>query len=262
MSVCDEVVAGVSRCRECELRQLFTTGYKDSIKYHSFCFYYSHEDAKKSKFVIVMQNPGLPQQWRESDEYKDMSKANKNNFVAHMQTHLIDWLKVNRRFAEGFFKALSENKLIHYGNLEEYLEKQFLSDFLVTDLVKCRAETKTLKEEHIKTCAKFYLSKEIQSYGRGKLIFAISSRTWEFLRTKFNAKQVRPRFVGEAHDDDQTVAKAHGKLFRSEALNSYFIPLAHFSQRQFNNYLRDSYFEYLKDGLKEYMTELNSVVLS
>ncbi|MBI4316448.1 MAG: hypothetical protein HY679_10960 [Chloroflexi bacterium] len=262
MNVCDEVVGAVSRCRKCELRQLFTTGYKDSIKYHSFCFYYSHEDAKKSKFVMVMQNPGLPRQWRESDEYEQMSMANKNSFVGLMQKYLIQWLTDNRRFAEGFFKALSENKLIHYGNLEEYLEKQFLSDFLVTDLVKCRAETEKLKKEHIKTCAELYLSRELQNYGRGKLIFAISSRTWEFLGTEFNAKQVRLRFVGEAHDDDQKVAKAHGKLFRSEALNSYFIPLAHFSQRQFNNYLRDSYFEYLKDGLKEYAAELNSAVPS
>ncbi len=249
MNTYAEILRAVSACHECELRQSFIKNYRGSINYHSFCLYSSHRDAEKSKYVMVMQNPGLPRKWRDSDEYVELPKAEENDFISIMQKHLIRWFKRNKSFSWKFFPTLKEYGLIRFDSVEEYLDEQFLSDFLVTDLVKCRAETGSIENAHIATCAELYLHRELQSYGRGKLIFAFSSRTWEFLCS---------RYLHGLPNGKQKVAKAHGELFRSDELNAYFIPLAHFSQRQFNNYLRDSYFAYLRDGLKEYAAKQNS----
>lgn len=49
------------------------------------------------------------------------------------------------------------------------------------------------------------------------------------------------------------VPQDHGKLFKSKFAGTYFIPLSHFSQVHFNKFLRNSYFDYLSEGLSEYI---------
>lgn len=234
----------IVKCHSCELRNLVAKNYKPKNKYHSFGFYYEPKDIEKSKYVIVMQNPVWPKGWKNSEEYKELSQIKSARFISTSKKYLVQWLsKKNKTFSEKFFGALKEYKLVEYDDLKNYMENKFLSDFLVTDLVKCRTETKDIKPEHIEKCSKQYLFNEIIHCAKNKLIFAFSSRTWEVLYREF---------IPEQNSDDKKVSNAHGKLFSSKIPNSYFIPLAHFSQRQFNYYLRDSYFDYLKKGLKEY----------
>jgi hypothetical protein len=138
---------------------------------------------------------------------------------------------------------LKRNGLIKYDDLDAYLKGQFFSDFLFMDLVKCRADTDEIKDVHIDTCTQNYLYNELAMYGKNKLIFAFSSRTWE---------QICSEFIQELKPQERKVSNVHGRLYRSDTLPAYFIPLAHFSQRQYNNYLRNSYFDYLEEGIKKY----------
>jgi len=234
----------ITKCHSCNLRQSFENKYSNTNKYHSFTFYYEPKDVKKSKYIIVMQNPGLPKNWENKPEYQELSQIKGNRFISTSKKYLIEWLKEeNMNFCKSFFAVLREYGLIQFNDFDEYLKNNFLYDFIVTDLVKCRAGTEEVDSENIKTCSNRYLFNEIEHYGKNKLVFAFSSRTWEFLYSKF---------ITEQNNQNKKVSNAHGKLFPSKIANTYFIPLAHFSQRQFNNYLRDSYFYYLKEGLKDY----------
>jgi hypothetical protein len=242
MNLYDELVHKLLKCGACKLRE----NGGDTIDYSSFGLYYFDQDAKKSKYIMVMQNPGLPSAWQNFEECKDYSKIKEgDDFVPNMQRYLIKWLKdKNPHFYKPFFESLREYGLICYNDLDKYLADDFFSDFLVTDLVKCRAKTENIKKDYIEKCAGDYLCKELECYAPRKLIFAFSSRTWEFLSLRF--------LVEKLNGDERRVSNVHGMLFKSNILNAHLIPLAHFSQRQFNNYLRNSYFDYLKEGLRDY----------
>jgi uracil-DNA glycosylase len=234
----------IAECRECNLRQLFTEEYKGSNKYHSFTFYYDPQKVEKSKYIIVMQNPGLPKNWSNLKEYQMLSQTKHDNFISISREYLIQWFRnENTNFHEKFFNVLKEYGLVQFNNLDNYLKNNFLSDFIVTDLVKCRAKTEKIKSENITVCSNRFLFNEIHHYGKNKLVFAFSSRAWESLYSKF---------IEDQNNDDRRVSNSHGKLFPVINTNLYFIPLAHFSQRQYNNYLRESYFDYLKEGLEQY----------
>ena len=256
MDTYNEIKKGILECsgrNECGLRPEYIKGEEVATNYNAFQFNYSRQDAKKSKYVIVTQNPGPLPKGSNSDGYKELLKATDDDFVQITRRGIFRWFHHrNKHFFQRFFETLRECGLIDFnGDLEHYLKHQFLSDFLVTDLVKCRARTESVAPKHIKKCAERYLCRELECFGRGKLILAISSRTWEFIFQKFAPGMCR-KHPGESDKNCRNVSKVHGRLFRSDVLNAHFIPLAHFSQRLFNSYLRDSYFDYLKDGLEEF----------
>ena len=164
MNSYDEIRTNVIKCSRCELRQDLIKTYRDICDYSSFGFYYSsRDDAEKSKYIMIMQNPGLPDKWDSYKEYEEYSKIKDgDDFVPTMQKYLINWLEEhNKHFSEPFFNILREYHLIDYNNIEDYLEGKFLSEFLVTDLVKCRAKTEKIGGEQITTCAEYYLFKEL-----------------------------------------------------------------------------------------------------
>jgi hypothetical protein len=253
----NSIVNSIFDCTDCELRKEFHENNPSSTEFHSFCFYYTQKNAQSDfKYIIVLQNPGLIRgDLQENPEYKALSTAQNNvDFVAIMQKFLVLWLKnQNFCFLEKFLEILEDKKLIKYDKLEKYLdldeENNFFSDFLVTDLVKCRAETRNIRNRHINTCAERYLCKELENYAKEKLIFSFSSRTWGFICDQYN-----PRSLHKSENNNHRVVNDHGFLFeiKSGNLNTHIIPLAHFSQTQFNNYLRNSYFDYLCAGLKKY----------
>jgi hypothetical protein len=54
---------------------------------------------------------------------------------------------------------------------------------------------------------------------------------------------------GRKHEP--TLVQAHGYLY-SYGNERFIVPLAHMSKRQLQFYLRNSYFDYLADGLKAF----------
>jgi hypothetical protein len=157
MNLYEEIVANVLKCNKCGLREKVINKYEDyknSSDYCLFHFYYSHESALKSKFIIIMQNPGLlGKNFKKNKEYKDLSMIKKgDDFVSTMNGYLREWLRgKNKHFSKTFLDTLRDCGLItKYDNIDNYWEKYFNSEFIVTDLLKCRAETEDIKEENIK----------------------------------------------------------------------------------------------------------------
>jgi hypothetical protein len=120
--------------------------------------------------------------------------------------------------------------------------------------VKCRASTKELEDDYFDKCFENFLKKEID-YLEPKLIFAFSSRTWNILKEKMdkieNIENAPPIKECETKGRryEPTLVQAHGYLY-SYGNKQFIIPLAHMSKRLLQFYLRNSYFDYLADGLK------------
>ena len=192
-----------------------------------------------------MQNPNEGKGVNEEKENAPLREATENNVIDIHKEHLFVWLKKNKSFLNKFIKKLNEYKLINYSEKDVNFKTRLLEDFLFTDVVKCRSRTENLNDHHIKTCGTTYLKNELEKFGKNKLIFVFSSRSWEFIHENYLNDE-------PSYKDNNKISQEHGKLFFSKTMNSCFIPLAHFSQREFNNYLRNSYFDYLEEGLKNY----------
>jgi len=215
--------------------------------YYPFSFYYETCKVASQRFMFIMQNPGQISGFEKSAEYKDLlNNANEDNFTEVMRKWFSIWLLgKNKNFSINFFETLRRSGLISYDSIQDYIGHEsggFYEDFIVTDLVKCRKDTKDIANENIEICGNTYLSKEIDSHNNIELIFSFSTRTWEYLRkTKLKSQ-----------DNTLPVSNAHGRLYKLDNSDKYIIPLAHFSQTIFNYYLRNSYFDYLKDGLQSF----------
>lgn len=196
---------------------------------------------------LLCKIPDKYQALKKSAEYKDLlNNANEDNFTEVMRKWFSIWLLgKNKNFSINFFETLRRSGLISYDSIQDYIGHEsggFYEDFIVTDLVKCRKDTKDIANENIEICGNTYLSKEIDSHNNIELIFSFSTRTWEYLRkTKLKSQ-----------DNTLPVSNAHGRLYKLDNSDKYIIPLAHFSQTIFNYYLRNSYFDYLKDGLQSF----------
>jgi uracil-DNA glycosylase len=237
----------IEECSECELNC--------KLKKNQYCFY---GITGKPKYMIIMQNPGLP---KNSKDYKNevLELEKEKEFAAKIeiwQKYFKKWVVKNKVFFEEFFENLKKFGLIKFDSFQTYVEHQMFNDFYVTDAVKCRASTKELKDDHFDKCFKNFLKKEID-YLNPKLIFAFSSRTWNILKEKMdkmeNIEKAPPIKECEAkgHKHEPTLVQAHGYLY-SRGNERFIIPLAHMSKRQLQFYLRNSYFDYLPDGLEAF----------
>ena len=251
-------IAKVKICEECELRKETKDKYGEHQSENLFySFYYDPANTTSAKFLFIMQNPGMTKDFSKK-EATELENAGDTELLSTHQKLLCGYLKKeNKIFAKCFFEMLNKHSLINFGTgiWEDYISNEFLSDFIVTDLVKCRAKTSTLDEVKnvCKVCYDTYLKGELSNQAKNKLVFCFSSRTW---KTIYN--DLKPKMISQSMKrfgksiNPERVAHVHGSLFYSKKLECYLIPLAHFSQTQFNNYLRESYFEYLERGLEEY----------
>ena len=241
-----EIISQIIECNGCDLRKNIIKHYGEKINspYDTFHFYYSQSDIKIARFIAIMQNPNPP---KEGEIKKPSIIDGDEKFIAANRQFLISWLKTkNGSFLEKFVKILRKYKLLEYVIGDPNFDGSFLKDFLFTDIVKCKSYTKSVSPENVGTCHGKYLKKELEQFGKDKLIFVFSSRAWESIYDHYIYMPTQENIDKKLNK----VTHVHGQLFKSEILNSYFIPLVHFSQ--LNNLLRNSYFEYLEEGLKEY----------
>jgi uracil-DNA glycosylase len=135
-------------------------------------------------------------------------------------------------------------------------------DFYITDVVKCVAQTRQIHgiPEH---CCSEYLKEElIEKISRTPykkfLIFTFGNVAYRFFQNVkiFELKKV---FGKSEWDEDQPVTKRHGYLhlythkgIEEREKELFVIHLTHLSKRARIFTLRESYFDYLKEGLQSY----------
>jgi uracil-DNA glycosylase len=207
--------------------------------------YFTNENPK---IAFVMQNPGS-----EGKQEKEDIKGKTNSEMVYVwRKYLKKWIRRNNNFFDPFFQRLSEYKLINYKDFETFLTNQIFNEIYITDAIKCRVKTEELRSENFDNCSGFLLQ-ELRAANQLNLIFAFGARTWDWFLKKY-----APQIINDNVDiANKKVTNAHGYLFKMniDNQNYFIIPLLHMSPRIVNNILRNSYFDYLEDGLREYYSQ-------
>jgi len=221
---------------------------------YSFAIY--SKKIEPRDFMIIMQNPGDP----DKDEIKAIKKSESDlEAIEENIKAMKKWIenKKNKEFWDSFISNLNKIQ-----ELQDLKKDNILDYFHITDLIKKRAYTHKVDEKKgyeesvediLKNQAKRkesyeLLENEIKEVNP-KLIFAISTRTWDNLKEIYKDKIIAVK----NNKLNCKVTRAHGYLFKVGKEGPYIIPLAHFSGQ--NNFLRDSYFKYLKEGINRFIKE-------
>lgn len=228
--------ARINHCNKCRIRK------------NDYCFYGLNSG---QKYIMILQNPGTGIKKNNTEYFEINNAGSDREKIEIMRKYLSKWmLSQSKPFFERFFSTLKDHKLIDFSNFKNYINsKQYLDDFYFTDAVKCRAKTEVLAKEYFENCFD-YLKYELEMINPD-LIFSFGSRTWEIVKKKLFPETIKTKPI----DKNSGVTKAHGYLFRisiDSEKQTHLMPLAHMSPRQVNNYLRDSYFDYLNEGLEVY----------
>lgn len=250
----DLLDTAIKDCRE-KLSEEDIDVYSDNIKRFASTFYYDWEKDGKPDYVFLIQNPGPLQRDRHfGDEIYDLKESSSLIKRARVNREYFKaWLlRKNEAFSKNFLTKLKDHKLIEFGQWDKYIKNgDFFKDFYATDVVKYRTDTSEIDEkkgENAEVSFDEFLKEEL-SYIEPKLIFVFGRRAWNILRRKMDAVVEDEGKTIEGSQD--AITDVHGYLFKSEKiLETYILPLAHFSGR--NNFLRDSYFQYLDKGLSNY----------
>lgn len=193
-----------------------------------------NEELKNVDFMLILQNPGNCGKEKEKIE-SALKNKNRSEFIEANLFGMRNWIKEKNstfwtEFISLFNKILKEN--LSFDNI--------FNKIYLTDAIKIRGKTEDINK-YIANSSNL-IKMEIEHVSP-KLIFTISSRSWEMLQKIYND------MFENLDDDDKKIIRAHGKLFKIKN-GPYIIPLAHFSGR--NNFLRTSYFDYLQKGLNKY----------
>ncbi len=233
-----------------KVRKIFNLDKSDR---YGFAIYVGfNENIKKRDFMMILQNPGSPGK-KEEKEIKNSTNDKKalDLNIKYMKEWIERknnwfWSGNKERSSSGFIEIL--RKLL---DVEELNKQEILNYVYLTDIVKKRGETEEIdkiikekgkKERKQKAESHKLIKKEIKIV-KPKLIFVIGTRAWESIKEIYG---LEPK---QSCKKEEKVTKAHGYLFKIKN-GPYVIPLAHFSGR--NNYLRESYLDYLEEGVNKY----------
>lgn len=226
---------------------------KDELNKFAYTFYFDWENDEDPDYVFLVQNPGRLITERHLDhEAEELIEAIQSNdpYISQVRKnreYLYDWLwSRNSKFSEGFFSTLEDYGLIEIESVEKYLEGEFYSDFVLTDLVKYRVQTGEISGNiggNAELSFQEYLLPELKAYDP-ELVFLFGSRNWKTFLGNMDLEPV----TGSDGILVDTISNTHGHLYEAEGM--HFLPLNHFSGR--NTFLRNSYFDYMEDGLKAF----------
>ena len=221
-------------------------------------YYYYGPNEFQQKYAILLQNPGESSQ---SHQEVNLSKMLQNPAAKFKKDaeNLKDWFSANQGFFINFFDEFSKYcaKDKYYsetsnGKVEFQIETIF-KNLHIFDLVKCKTETSNITKKALEECS-FYLEDEINFLEKLELIFVVGSRAWSCFYKRFNCKILEENmYLNEL----VPVSKIHGKLLVCSwgKRTFYAIPLQHMAKQIYNNTLRNSYFDYLREGLGQFQRE-------
>lgn len=213
----------------------------------SFTYYHDweHDDPE---CVLVIQDPG-PLYDRHKDEVQAIrnlgTDPHPSELVSLHRRFAISWLvQRNADFAEKFVEACARHDIATPTEpWRAYIEQgRFFDDFYLADIVKYRTDS----HSHNQRLASYrgYLRDELQ-YVDPELMFVFGGDAWSLLRSQMDITPVDTLDI-----DSSKVTEAHGYPFNiTTPVETTVIPLVHFSGRVYHSLLRDSYFDYLEEGL-------------
>ena len=235
-----EVFDLVRECQDC------------AFKKRGFTFYADH--ASGYKYMLILQNPlWNPKRYKEEKEKAEQARDLEQRVRVH-QGYMLRWfLSRNERFIIRFLDLCKKYRLIEYGNPRTYIEdRRFFEDFYVTDLIKYWCKTQEIKDEHLRHAID-HLATEVDAV-KPNLAFVFGTRVWETFQDRFHPEPCQELTGIDPERGDNRVSNVHSYLFSSVSKSIghkfFVIPLAHMSERARYMLLRDSYFEYLEDGLR------------
>jgi uracil-DNA glycosylase len=230
------------------------------------------DEDKNYEFMFVLQNPLKPK--KHMKEYEDEKKKSESaptlaKRVEVHRDHMSGWFlePANFEFMKEFLKSFKKFDLIPEWNFEddssirEYIrgkDFRFYRKFFVTDLVKYWCDPEDIKrnledpeyDRHITE----HLKAEIK-LAKPQLVLAFGRLVWDQLKKEFHPEP-HQRLEGIDPYRDKTVSNVHGFVFHAKPSSIdqdfFIIPLVHMSNNARNRLLRDSYFEYLREGLRYY----------
>jgi uracil-DNA glycosylase len=213
----------------------------------SFTYYHDweHDDPN---CLLVIQDPG-PLYDRHQDEVQAIRDLGTDpdplELISLHRSFAISWLvQRNADFAEKFVETCDEHGIATpEDDWRDYIEQgRFFDDFYLADVVKYRTDS----HNHNQRIASYrgYLRDEIH-YVDPELVFVFGGDAWSLLRSQMT---LTPQETIDI--DPSKVTEAHGHPFRTTTpVETTIIPLVHFSGRVYHSLLRDSYFDYLEEGL-------------
>lgn len=244
----------------------------------STCYYKESWDGKPD-IMFLMETPGSLTD-REDSRHREAKHLLESDSIQEQ-------IRIYRKFSHGWLgKNLRKNFTIPFlhtlageGLIEErsdwtdYIpeerdeieggESPFFKDFYISDVVSYRIKggdvTSSLKDEGMEITLQ-----EIAEI-KPRILFAFGNKSWSSIRREAeNSDFMELEPVSEDVDVESGITSVHGGLYRAsfsekqpwgeEITNEslpdqiYVMPLAHMSRAKL--YLRDSYFNLLKDGLQ------------
>ena len=237
------------------MEDIFTCDICDKDKGAEKDYYIGNLNAR---IGMLMQNPGIGSKLNK-EKLKDSKKQFKNyeKKFEFDTNSLNNWIlsDIYYKFFETFFKLLKSKGLISFNKFDDYIKSGDLyNDVYFFDVVKCKKNTENVSKCNLTNCPNKFLYKEFNLFNKLEFIFVFGARTWDVFKKKFPKTELVDK---DLKIKSKTVTQIHGYLYKSDigGRELYVIPLVHMSPRIFNNLLRNSYFDYLEEGLAKYVEE-------
>ena len=218
-----------------------------TIRNLSFTYYHDWEHDDPDNMLLI-QDPGpLYDRHRgEVQAFRDLGPdPEPTDLVSLHRRFAISWLvQRNADFAEQFVDVCAQHGIATpRSDWDEYIAGgDFFDDFYLADVVKYRTDSHT----HQQRLASYreFLREELQSIDPD-VLFVFGGDAWSLVLSEMN-----PTLRERIDVDRSKVTDVHGFPFQVNfPIKTTVVPLVHFSGRVFHSLLRNSYFDYLDEGL-------------
>jgi len=219
-----------------------------TVRNLSFTYYHDWEhDDPDCMFLIQDPGPVYDRHRQEFEAIRNLDPAaDPLELVSLHRRFATSWLiQRNADFAEKFLTACARNGYADVDNdWERYVENGgFFDDFYLTDVIKYRIGDHDTP--HHRASYRGYLADELR-HVEPELLFVFGGDAWGVVRSAMD-----PTPLVDIDGDASKVTDAHGYPFRvTSPAETVAVPLVHFSGRIYHSLLRDSYFDYLSEGLQ------------
>lgn len=192
--------------------------------------------AVNPKVMVIMQNPGKISK-KDLPRFDDVH--NLTVCLALYNTLLWEWVTGLNRFFPRFLKNVNS----YFLNIKNPTDNMIFNNIYFSDIIKSTLSDKEIIDPEVSFK---WVIEEIRII-KPIVIFCFGCAAWQiFLKQKMVEKIEYPIY--------KQISLVHGELFylTIDEKKIPIIPLVHMSPRSFNPTIKDTYFCYLEEGLKNF----------